>query len=646
MNIKLRLLRRPITSSLWLLLCAAVSAFLLVGLSLWYSTTRLSRTLDESHTAIAVRTDPSIAGDPRYFTQADKDWFEALPSVKAVRSHTVSAAVSSSFSPLIEINRAKSYRSSGNPLPYCNAVFIGMVNSLESIRNTLYIHMYIASEWRLGEEYVRGEVEAALNYQRQVMLAVDLRGGRDAETYFKKGDIYMFSGMLDPAVHFCQSRSFDVKSPQNIGHLLLYEGYLRQEGDTLRGYLPGSETDQEGNPLACEMYSFPAALRIGSPEDYNEEKDYFADPFWEDYFAAWEKQQHSLPVVGTDRLESLYAFLTGRAIISEGRSFTAEEYAAGAKVLILSEKMAARQDLKVGDTLRLCQYMPAFKEPGGVGSAFVKFMPGRPKNNPTIDLLNLEQTYEAEEEFTLVGIYKQVGEWSNGTYDFTPNTVFIPRSAQIGGAVGAIPAEEGGEDVYGLELSIELVNGKVSEFMLTLDQSPYTGQFYPFDQGYEEVQKNINSMAESMLRLLILSAASFVLFLALYLLMFQGSEKKTLGTMRSLGNSPRSTAAYLFGSGFLLALPGVIAGTLLGGVIMNRVQANLLEEALAGIEAPTIGSSLVITEEALTEMVRASSLAPRDLVLLGAGELLLIALLLLIQAVYLSRRNPRRLMEG
>ena len=108
MNAKIRLLRKPVTTSLWLILCAAVSAFLLMGISLWYSTGQLSRTLSESHTAIAVRTDQSIVGEPRYFTQADKEWFEGLDSVKAVRSHTLSAAVSPSFSPLVEISRFKS----------------------------------------------------------------------------------------------------------------------------------------------------------------------------------------------------------------------------------------------------------------------------------------------------------------------------------------------------------------------------------------------------------------------------------------------------------------------------------------------------------------------------------------------------------
>ena len=151
MNIKIRLWRRPVTSLLWLLVCGAVSAFLLLGISLWYSTSRLSRTLDENHTAIAVRTDPSSIGEPRYFTQEDKAFFENMDSVKAVRSHTVSAAVSPSFSPVTEINKNRSFRSNGNPLPYCLTSFIVYMNNVEERNNALYLDMILGRTMLISE---------------------------------------------------------------------------------------------------------------------------------------------------------------------------------------------------------------------------------------------------------------------------------------------------------------------------------------------------------------------------------------------------------------------------------------------------------------------------------------------------------------
>lgn len=278
------------------------------------------------------------------------------------------------------------------------------------------------------------------------------------------------------------------------------------------------------------------------------------------------------------------------------------------------------------------------------GSSFTR--PGAPRNNPTVDLFSPLQEYGAEEEFTLVGIYKMVGEWSRGTYDFTPNTVFMPRKAQIPGGLGTIPAEKGGDDIYGLELSIELQNGRENDFLLELDKSPYAGQFYAFDQGYEDVQKSINSMAVSMSRLLVLSACGFVIFLILYLLMFQAGEKKNLGTMRSLGCAPRKAGGYLFGGGFLIALAGVVIGSAAGGVIMKLVQNRILQDALASVDTAARGFSNTLTEISLTDMVRESSLSTEMLMLLAAAELVLFAVLLAVQAGRLAGQDPRRLMEG
>ena len=644
MNIKIRLLRRPVTSLLWLLLCGAVSAFLLLGISLWYSTTRLSRTLDENHTAIAVRTDPSSTGEPRCFTLEDKAFFENMDSVKAVRSHTVSAATSPVFSPVTEINKNRSFRSNGNPLPYCLTTFIIYLNNVEERNDALYLDIILARTLLIGEDYVQNEIQALAEYRKQMTGMVQLAGGRDAVDFFQKENVYIMNGYFDPGIRFSNSRDFPV-SIRYPGALLLNLGFARQEGEYLMGYLPTTETDASGAAVLNETYAFPAAQKI-DVGSYEEILAYEPDAFWNSYQEKWEIQQHSLPVIGTDHLESMYEFLTGQAYIMEGRSFTAEEYQNGDRVLLLSEKMAARGDLHVGDTINLRQYLGAFENPGAMsyGSSFTR--PGAPRNNPTVDLFSPLQEYGAEEEFTLVGIYKMVGEWSRGTYDFTPNTVFMPRKAQIPGGLGTIPAEKGGDDIYGLELSIELQNGRENDFLLELDKSPYAGQFYAFDQGYEDVQKSINSMAVSMSRLLVLSACGFVIFLILYLLMFQAGEKKNLGTMRSLGCSPRKAGGYLFGGGFLIALAGVVIGSAAGGVIMKLVQNRILQDALASIDTAARGFSNTLTEISLADMVRESSLSTEMLMLLAAAELVLFAVLLAVQAGRLAGQDPRRLMEG
>ena len=376
----------------------------------------------------------------------------------------------------------------------------------------------------LGDEYVRGEIEQVLHYQRQFSVAVNLAADETAGDFFEKGNAYIVCGYLDPETHFSRTRDYLVTDSRAPGHMLLYTGFAVRDGEILRGYVPSFKEEADGSRSVYETYSFPAAQCLGPAEEFIEGwepgDDVMDEAVWGDFRAAWEKQQHSLPVIGTDRLESLYAFLTGRCSILEGRSFTQEEYEQGAKVLILSEKEASMQGLKVGDTVRLSQYVPAYEEPGGIGSALVKQRAGYPRNNPVIDMLNTEQTYGAEEEFTLVGIYSMLGEWSRGTYDFTPNTVFIPKKAQMDGAFGEIPKETGGRDIYGMLLSVELKSGHMNDFNTALENSPYKREFFAFDQGFEDVQKNVRNMRASMTRLMVLSAAGWGVFLLLFVLMF------------------------------------------------------------------------------------------------------------------------------
>ena len=161
----------------------------------------LARKLDASHTAIAVRTDEPLTGEPRRFTQADKACLESMEEVKAVHSHTISAACSPSFSPLVEIDRFQSFRSKGTPLPYCHGTLMGQVQDRYISQDMLYFY-FDGFSLLMGEEYVRGEVEKALNYQGYFTLAIHLGGGEDAKDYFQTGDVCIVNGYLDPGIQY------------------------------------------------------------------------------------------------------------------------------------------------------------------------------------------------------------------------------------------------------------------------------------------------------------------------------------------------------------------------------------------------------------------------------------------------------------
>lgn len=659
MNVARRLLRKPASTLLWTALTALMTAFLIFAFSLWFSSARLSEALDRSHTAIAVRTDPGMNKrktengvewviDKRSFTEADAACFSSMDSVTAVRNHTLSAASSASFHPIVGLNKDLSWVTNGTMQPYNHTVVCGTVTRIASLDSKLCLVMKPEAFLLVPEEY---EVAAGIvEYVREFSVEFDLSAAPELKDYFRTGERYVICGAFCP-VDYGSMYGEHVNLTSRMVNYLILPGRVSEEDGMLMGHLPIYPSDLPDGAL-YEPYSFPAAEALtGDAASFFEDTPH---EIWREYRETWEKQQHSLPVIGTEHLESVFLFLTGDAEIIDGRSFTEEEYETGAKSVILSEAIVKRAGLSVGDSITIRQYLcegdpvldtneSTMPRGGRRSGTSILAVSGASLNNPSIDMLNMQTAYGPEEAFTLVGVYRLTSDWSRKTYAFTPNTVFIPRAAQIDGAFARIPAE-GGPDIYGIYLSIELKNGHVDEFQTALADSPYAGQFYTYDQGFEAVQRNINGLSLTSLRLFVIAAFGWILFLILFLLLYQAAQRRTLGTMRSLGMRPPGTARYLFLSGGGVAAAGVAVGTILSAVALRFIQNRILSDMLSEIDRSALSGKLPVSEEALAEMVHASSPALSALILLGVCQLVLIAILLWVQAYRLSKKLPRVLM--
>ena len=642
MDIAKRLTRKPLTTILWILIVVLMTGFLSVGTALYYSSERLARELDSRHTAIAVRTDPAAHEEDgamavdRRFTLDDVRAIEAFDSVKAVRSHTLAGGTSPAFCPITDTRKELSWRSSGSVQPYYNAVLSGTV-----ISSALYDDGMLIVGAQTGEVLLLNpefhQAEPLLKYMGCFVFAADASECPEAADYFVPGERYVFSGIFDP-----RHAKYDPRYSRSVSGMA-YTVYAIDAGTVYKdnGCLMGvpaavrAQLDRLESPVP---YSYPAADRLDcAPEDFFEIGGH---DIWRDYRGAWEKQNHSLPVIGTDRLESMFIFVHGDAEMIEGRTFTPEEYSGGARVMIISDRTADKAGLKVGDRITMSQFRLAG---GDIDvNATTRAKTGEALMNPNADLICMDTDYSDEEEFEIVGLYRLRADWSLGTYSITPNTVFIPRPAQISGAFCSIPeASEAATDVYGPYLSIELKNGSVEDFRLALSGSPYSGQFYTFDQGFEMVQKNLNGLALTSSRLMWIAAAGWVFFLILFILMYQGGQKKNLGVLRSLGRTPRQAALYLAGSGLMTALIGVITGTGLSAAALNTVQAGILKSALDSMEAA--GNASVLSGEALAELISRSMPGFSQLAVLGCAQLVLMAAFIIIHALILARRSPREL---
>lgn len=654
MDIRKRLFRSLVTTVLWFLIIVLMTGFLTVGSTLYYSSETMTKRLDEQNTAIAVRTDPEVLMDgyiptvERRFTSEDVAALEALDSVKAVRNHTLTGGFCESFFPVTDTDKYMNWRSPGALEPYYDMVLSGTVLGTDLQENSLLIGVRIEDALLINRELQ--PLIDVLNYVGSFVVEMDVSECPEAAERFTVGDRYVFSGPFDPRDHEYNPRFLNALRVEGFAGMT--SAYLMNVGRVFMkdGVLCGVPA---GLPMPSQMpageqyihYSYPVAEKLsGNAEDFFDAAQH---PIWRDLRDAWQRQNHTLPVIGTDRLESMFVFVRGEATIIDGRSFTEEEYTSGAKAVIISERIASRGELSVGDRITIRQCLCAgdanlFTNPSTAADR------GRVLRNPNIDLFDMNTEYADPEEFEIVGIYRLQADWSQGTYAINPNAVFIPRAAQLEGAFGTIP--DAGEpsfkttDIYGFYLSVELNNGSVENFRLAMTDSPYTGQLYTFDQGFETVYRNLDGLSAISRWLFYIAVAGWLLLLMMFLLMYQARQKHNLGVLLSLGAEPRSVVRYLAGSGGLVALAGVCIGAVVNEIVMGVVQSRILEEMLRGVDATLETAAMM--EKTLTELIAQSIPGLSTHLMLAGCQLILMLIFIVIQAVWLSKQNPRALLAS
>ena len=657
MNTRIRLTRNPLTAIFWMLLTTVMALLLGVGSSLMYASGSMSGIMDDHHTSIAVRTDAGrqdvetsygtgFKVEEKSFTQEDLDYFMSLPSVEGVYFHTLSAAYSPSFRPLLPVQQ-----NSDEGQCYGDVVLVAELTKIAGLEqdglSTAYCIVTVEEFLYQNHNHTRRESDTGGDplilrlYISSQEAGDNLQEGQryliaTHYTPFPSGTL-LSNGTLLPNYHQLDS----IYSVKLAGDMLVVDlsGYTGIQG-------------QEGGTT-------PVMVRLdGSVEEF------LADPeqeHWVSYIDALWRQGHSLPVIGTEALDTFHAFVNYDATMTQGRFFTQEEYDTGARVCILSEELAQSSGIALGDTITLSQYLCHLTDINGFANGTVDTKPYDGKlNNPTVGNLGFRD-YDPEESFTVVGLYRLRNQWADTSYSFTPNTVFIPRKAQISGAFGGMSGEPvtvtqttpeghtfdvtvpnlGG--VFGIYFTMKLKNGMVTDFETMLEATPYAGQFLTLDQGFDAVQKTLDAVAASTRPLFLAVVAGWLLMAALYVLLYQGRQKRNVGIMRSLGATPTQTQNYLWGSGMVVCGLGIAIGTLVTTLTMDLVQDKLLD-ATFGVEANRY-SVAGLSDDAINLMVTESQLPLWAAVALGAAQIALLALILYLQARALSRKSPGKLME-
>ncbi len=237
---------------------------------------------------------------------------------------------------------------------------------------------------------------------------------------------------------------------------------------------------------------------------------------------------NSVLVSGTDDLFSLLPFHQQELYIVDGRAFTKDEYTNGSHVAVISELMAARLNVGVGDTIELS--VAVSDQPGIYNSYWVT------------------EGFSYNGTYTVVGIMNTVLDKS--WYIYVPKSTDVPASQfQVGYTVGQAVIRNEEAAAFYAQISAILED----RFQLTI-----------YDQGYSSVTipyQTILSVAK------IVTAVCSLMELAVVILfgfLFVYRQRETSETMLMLGAGRTRVCGYFLFSSGLISLVAAAAGAVAG----------------------------------------------------------------------------------
>ena len=338
--------------------------------------------------------------------------------------------------------------------------------------------------------------------------------------------------------------------------------------------------------------------------------------------------------------------------------------------MLLSEELAQTGKIQVGDTITLNQLLVDT----GERTNFSLSWSGQPLeklNEPDVGFQPSVQEMEETESFVVIGLYRLENAWEDTSYSITPNTIFIPQKAQIPGGYGGCDTiemkevysetyDKKGELVtsgmelqpmpryrgaYGVFLSAKIKNGEIAAFQEEVTAAGMDGfNFVTMDQGYADAVVAVQEAKGQAWRLFAATGLCWFVLLLLYLLIFQGKQRRNLGIMRSLGTKPRQLRKYLTFSGILPALLGLGLGTALSSTVSDALNDHIREFLFRTDATVSHSGGQAITGEAIDTMMSALTIPVGALLLLVLVQLAVVALLIWLQSVNLSGKSTRRLL--
>ena len=322
----------------------------------------------------------------------------------------------------------------------------------------------------------------------------------------------------------------------------------------------------------------------------------YTDDFWETEAGSYFQDAidicringSTLTAVSTPDLSMYTPFYNGDVYISDGRSFTADDYANGNKVCIVSAYLAAMNDWQIGDKLDLSFFEATYGFSGEASDVTSYY-------EPLVETYNEETgKYElyAEDIMFDQGQYEIVGFFDGKVtrspfmddvqYDMEEGVdrqiVFIPENSVA--SLPDVPLSQ-------YNTTILLDDEQVIQFMSNIEASglmeqkkgQYEVTFEVFDQGLGAIKQSLRQLDTVSRLTLYLACAAAVVVIILLSVLTVLQNRRQIATLRSLGVRKRQIPAAVLSGMLLVCLLGAVAGGMLGHMLSDSVAEYILDTA-------------------------------------------------------------------
>lgn len=571
--------RRPLFTTLLVLLLSFSVLLSCIGYSAWESAKTQKNEISNGYTTIAIPIEPDLSNlSPEEITTAlqnrvfaDKAAQEAPQITTVDRRCLLSAHIAGSRSLSSSSIDPSEYNTAFDGECYSLAVFALRCSGIRE-QPTEGMFLYDAT-FSVEEIICLSDAYNTFPKPDSVHIYSDVRESNGAVP-FEKGKTYLVFGQY-----------------QDHRVVRSADGYDQVKNEN-RYIVPFPEINSNfyGEPSSLELgsyngldYHFPAAGQLpwvceytGSVTDYLNSDA--ASTWREDIVPLCQLNYESAAVILTDRAESMYSFNTGDEALLSGRFFTGEEYTNGDDVCVISAAYAEQNGLRLGDMIQLDYYDSGFGEYNNGATANSMLAAEDPGPYRQRYYMSLDDAIGVCKNYTVIGIYTGA-RFAFGAYQLNADTILVPKAS--------VPNAQNYETrANSLLNTFVLKNGSAKEFEKYMEQQNLAGQFLYFDQDFSSMQESLDALETNAMRLMMVGIGVFLLTSALFLFLNFRRMNLTIRGVRLLGRSskavfreiimaliPLETLAVLFGTCAAIALFDVVTRNLLSSALTLRPEA-------------------------------------------------------------------------